>query len=132
MKLDLNAKAEAVVAADGEATAEDMVVEAVAGAAVMAEAAVVAVGEGAVATAVVADAIVNSSQRVCQFNGREFFRAFFLALFFLTGANLHGGCLLFRECPSHLCFRFLDFSVLIFVTHERRSAHPLRRQCSHV
>ena len=65
MKLDLSAKAEAVVAADGEATAEDMVVEAVAGAAVMAEAAVVAVGEGAVATAVVADAIVNSSQRVC-------------------------------------------------------------------
>ncbi len=65
MKLDLNAKAEAVVAADEEATAEVMVVEAVAGAAVMAEAAVVAVGEGAVAMAVVADAIVNSSQRVC-------------------------------------------------------------------
>jgi hypothetical protein len=65
MKLDLNAKAEAVVAADEEATAEVMVVEAVAGAAVMAEAAVVAVGEGAVATAVGADAIVNSSQRVC-------------------------------------------------------------------
>jgi hypothetical protein len=65
MKLDLNAKAEAVVAADEEATAEVMVVEEVAGAAVMAEAAVVAVGEGAVATAVGADAIVNSSQRVC-------------------------------------------------------------------
>jgi ribosomal silencing factor RsfS len=65
MKLDLNAKAEAVVAADEEATAEVMVVEAVAGAAVMAEAAVVAVGEGAVAMAVVADAIVNSSRRVC-------------------------------------------------------------------
>ncbi len=64
MKLDLNAKAEAVVAADEEATAEVMVVEAVAGAAVMAEAAVVAVGEGAVAMAVVADAIVNRSQRV--------------------------------------------------------------------
>jgi hypothetical protein len=84
MKLDLNAKAEAVVAADEEATAEVMVVEAVAGAAVMAEAAVVAVGEGAVAMAVVADAIVNSNQRVCWFNGREFFRAFFLALFFWT------------------------------------------------
>jgi hypothetical protein len=65
MKLDLNAKAEAVVAADEEATAEVMVVEAVAGAAVMAEAAVAAVGEGAVAMVVVADAIVNRSQRVC-------------------------------------------------------------------
>jgi ribosomal silencing factor RsfS len=65
MKLDLNAKAEAVVAADEEATAEVMVVEAVAGAGVMAEAAVVAVGEGAVAMAAVADAIVNSSRRVC-------------------------------------------------------------------
>jgi len=65
MKLDLNAKAEAVVAADEEGTAEVMVVEAVAGAAVMAEAAVVAVGEGAVAMAVGADAIVSSSQRVC-------------------------------------------------------------------
>ena len=65
MKLDLNAKAEAVVAADEEATAEVMVVEEVAGAAVMAEAAVVAVGEGAVAMAVVADAIVSRSQRVC-------------------------------------------------------------------
>jgi hypothetical protein len=65
MKLDLNAKAEAVVAAGEEATAEVMVVEAVAGAAVMAEAAVAAVGEGAVAMVVVADAIVNRSQRVC-------------------------------------------------------------------
>jgi hypothetical protein len=77
MKLDLNAKAEAVVAADEEATAEVMVVEAVAGAAVMAEAAVVAVGEGVVATAVVADAIVNSSQRVSSSTGANFFAPFF-------------------------------------------------------
>jgi hypothetical protein len=81
MKLDLNAKAEAVVLADEEATAEVMVVEAVAGAAVMAEAAVVAVGEGAVAMAVVADAIVSSSQEFASSTGREFFRAFFGSLF---------------------------------------------------
>jgi|HubBroStandDraft_5_1064220.scaffolds.fasta_scaffold878151_1 hypothetical protein len=66
MKPVLNARAEAVVVADAEATAEVMVAEAVAGAAVMAEGAVVADEEGAAAMAAVeVDAIVNSIQRVC-------------------------------------------------------------------